>query len=146
MTDKPYAISGELRAVVEEVAEKAANSAVEKMRLRIQLDLLEMEKRLSQDVTDTIDDRIQKALGMTPQEHIIQHDQIRRTSDFFGGLNMAFWKRALLALIFGGLAFLGGYATDFKASKKPPVETQAITRDESHYPRQEAPHASDPKL
>ena len=127
-----YELSGELRRVVEEVAERAANSAAEKTHLRIQLDLMEMEKRLTRDLSDIVEEKIEKALGMTPQKHIIQHAQFQRTNDFFGGLQTDLWKKILLILIFGGMAFFGGYATDLKISKAPKAD-QAITRDEYHY-------------
>lgn len=124
-----HELSGELRRVVEEVAERAANSAAEKTRLRIQLDLMEMEKRLSHDLSNVVEDRIQKALGMTPQDHIIQHDQLRRANDFFGGVKTDLWKKILLAIFFGGMVFFAGYATDLKITKAPKAD-QAITRDE----------------
>lgn len=138
-------VTGEWRRVMEEVAEKAANSAVEKMALKIQLDLMQMERRMADDLSETIEERINKALGMSAQDHIIAHDQMRRTSEFFGDLRMAFWKRVIVGVIFAALAFLGGYATDLKLSqKKPAVETHAITRDENHQPKEEGLSASNP--
>lgn len=137
------ATTGELRRVVEEVAEKAAQSAVDKVHLQLQLELAAMERRISNDVSEVIDNRVQKALGMSPQEHIIQHDRLRRTNDFLGGLQLAFWKKALLVILFAGLAFFGGYATDFKLHKKNSAD-QAITRDEYRYPKKERDNASNP--
>lgn len=136
MTDKCCATTGELRTVVEEVAEKAASSAVEKVHLQLRLELAEMERRISSDVSDVIDDRISKALGMTPQEHIIQHDQIRRTNSFFSGLQTDFWKKLLMFILLGGLGFLGGYSADLTKTQKPTVEKHAITRDEYQKPKQ----------
>ncbi len=135
------ATTGELRKVVEEVAEKAAQSAVEKMHLQLRLDLSAMEQRISNDVSDVIDDRIHKALGMSPQDHVIQHDRLRRTGEFFGDLRSSFWKRAVLIVIFAGLAFFGGYAADFKNLKFSTSDQPALTRDEYQYPRQESNHA-----
>lgn len=135
------ATTGELRKVVEEVAEKAAQSAVEKMHLQLRLDLSAMEQRISNDVSDVIDDRIQKALGMTPQDHVIQHDRLRRTGEFFGDLRMSFWKKGLMLLIFAGIAFLGGYSADLKSLKFSKTDQPAITRDEYQYPRKESNHA-----
>lgn len=125
------ASSGELRKVVEEVAEKAAERAVESVYYRIKADIAEMEKRMTRDITDRVDSRIQDALGMTPQEHIIQHDRMRRTGDFLGGVRDAFWKRVLTAILVGGLAIFGGYSTNWKPlSAERAPDNQAITRDE----------------
>jgi len=134
--DNCCASTGELRRVVEEVAEKAANAAAEKMRLQVQLDLMDMERRLSADLAHTVEDRINNALGMTPQEHIIQHDHLRRANDFFGGVQMDFWKKILLVLTFGAMAFIGGYAADYKVTKVLKSD-QAITRDEYNYPKKD---------
>jgi hypothetical protein len=138
--DNCCASTGELRRVVEEVAEKAANSAAEKMRLQVQLDLMDMERRLSADLAHTVEEKINRALGMTPQEHIIQHDQMRRTNDFFGGVQTDFWKKIILVLAFGAIAFIGGYAVDYRVTKAVKSD-QAITRDEYSYPKKDASYA-----
>lgn len=138
------ATTGELRKVVEEVAEKAAQSAVEKMHLQLRLDLSAMERRMANDLSDVIDDRIQKALGMSPQDHVIQHDRLRRTGEFMSNLRSAFWKRALLIMGFAGLALLGGYATDFKPLTLSTADQPAMIRDEYQQPHKESDHASDP--
>jgi hypothetical protein len=67
---------------------------------------------------------------------------MRRANDFFGGLQTALWKRALMILFFGGLAFFGGYFIEWKMVKSGGADNQAITRDEYSYPRPESEHAS----
>jgi anti-sigma factor RsiW len=144
MTDEHCCANfGELRKVVEDVAKKAANSAAEKVHLQMKVELIQMEKRLTDDMSRVIDARLDNSLGMTPQEHLIQHDQIRRTNDFFGDFRSAFWKKAMMTLAFGAIVFLGGYLVDYKISKKKNKEP-FVLREQLYPSSQERPDAPNP--
>lgn len=136
--------SGELRQVVEDVAEKAANRAVDTMYYRLKADFADMEKRMSADFSEAIDAKIHDALGMTIQDHIIQHDRMRRMSNFFTDLNGAFWKKYLAIILIAGLAFFTGTTADLKTlTGTGKVEKTVINRDENHTKNEEDDHVSD---
>lgn len=125
------ATTGELRKVVEDVAEKAAERAVDTMYYKLKADFAEMEKRISNDISDRVDARIQDFLGMTAQEHIIQHDRIKQTNDLFGGIRSAFWKRVITSVLLVGMALAGGYSASLASGLgKAHADTVAITRDD----------------
>lgn len=129
------ATSGELRQVVEDVAQKAAERAVEAVYWRLKADLIESEKRLTRELTDRVDSRLRDALGMSPQDHIIQHDRMQEAGRLIESVKEAFWKRIVTALIIAALAFLGGYSTDAKSIlHKPKADQTALVRDDYRRP------------
>lgn len=102
-----FANSGELRDMIEKVAEKAAKDAAENVSNKLHLEMMEMERRMEKNLLNQFDSKLKEYFGMTPQEHAIEHDRMKKLYTAWEGISNALWKKIAMAIIVIALGATG---------------------------------------
>lgn len=122
--------SGELRAMIEDVADKAAKNAAASVAKDLKIEMLQMETRIEEKIVGRVELKLQEHFGMTPQEHAIEHDRMRKIYNTWAGLSTAFWKKVIVGVAVIGLGAAAGTFVEIKAlpQSKPSPEKHQIER------------------
>lgn len=126
MSDKCCTQSGELRVMIDEAAEKAATRVADKLASELKVEILNRDKELRVEISEMIDQKFRDYFGMTPQQHLVEHSQIKLHLEFLRSIWVNIGKKLGLAIILGSLAFIGASTKDIWSAKTVP----ALTRDE----------------
>lgn len=136
MTDscsKDCANSRELREMIEEVADQAATRAAESVAKDMQIRMLELEQRLERNFSAELDKKLVEHFGMTPQEHAIEHDRMKKLYDMWNGFANALGKKVFIAIVTIALTISATQLVDFKAvvTQKPEPVVQKGGKNET---------------
>lgn len=105
--------TGEMRTMMEDVAEKAAQRAATSVANQVRLELNQLESRLQRELSAQIKQSIDEFLGMTPHEHAISHDKMRRVTETFDQVKSAVWQRVVaVGTVLALIAFGSGQLSE----------------------------------
>lgn len=129
--------SRELRKMIDQVAEKAAKDAAENVSRQLHMDMLEMEHRLEKQLLKEFDSKLKEYFGMTPQEHAIEHDRMKKMYGAWEGISSAFWKKITLGILLAALGTAGFNIANSKTLKpailnKPAIQEERRVDDEAN--------------
>lgn len=123
----------ELRKMMNEVAEHAAKTAAKEVALELKLEIAQMKAELKQEFSHELDNKLGVFMGMTPNEHAVEHDRMRRVMSFYNQLTDGFKKKAIAVVIAVVFALGAGYnIPDIKAIvyKKPDTVKERVDERE----------------
>lgn len=120
-----------IRAMMEEVADKAAKTAAQSVSNEIRLEMLQMEQRLRSEIMRDMRNTLNEALGMKPTEHAVQHSEMSKVVKDVEALKGNLLSRVLTIILTASLAIAGGKATGVFDSSKAAFVQQAPPRDKN---------------
>lgn len=120
--------------IARRIAQEASELACERLAAKLEISSLVQAAKLKEDIKDIIDQRFIEYFGMTPQEHLIEHSQMRNHLSFIRGVWVGIGKKLAMGLLIAAIAFSGVATKDLFNKTLPP-------RDE---PRKEKRDATNP--
>lgn len=120
--DDCCANSGELRNMMEEVAEKAAKRAADLTSANLKLQMYEMQQRINEE----FEAKLREYFGMSAQDHAIEHSKMRRVVESIDSIKGDFFKKIAVFLLTFGLLGIGAATSGFDV-----LHSKAVTREES---------------
>lgn len=107
----------QLVLLLSKASEEAAQKTADLMSAKLKLEMRDMESRLSSEVSETVDAKLNKFLGMSPTEHAIEHDHCRTFLDSVEIVKSTWIKRMTNAAI----ALIAVLAISVSSSKLPAI-------------------------
>lgn len=120
---------GDLRTMMEEVAEKAAKQAAQTVSNEVQLEMLRMERRIRAEIIADTKALFQEFLGMKPSEHAIEHRDMHDLNEKWKEFQAAIVKKVIGTVMAGALLVALAGSGIHSLIKTKPVDQFITPRD-----------------
>ncbi len=94
---------GELRVMMEEVAEKAAHRAAYSMSREVQLEMLRMEQRIQTEISGETKRFLIELLDMKPSDHAVEHRNLHELNEAWRDFQRTIMKKIISVVVAGAL-------------------------------------------